>query len=53
MPPVDAGHEQNAHFVDEVRLKERAIDMAAAFEQQTANSKLLTEQVYCFDKINI
>jgi hypothetical protein len=50
--PVDAGHEQNADFVDEVRSQERPIDVAAAFEQQAANSEMLAKQVYCFGKIN-
>jgi len=39
--PVDARHEQYAHFVDETGLEECAVDMAAAFEQQAANSKML------------
>ena len=31
--PVDAGHEQKAQFVDETRLEECTVDVAAAFEQ--------------------
>ena len=44
MASVDTGHEQNAHLVDEVRLEECTVDVAAAFEQQSANSKLLASR---------
>jgi hypothetical protein len=32
--PVYAGHEQKAHFVDNVRLEKSAVDLSAAFEQR-------------------
>ena len=31
-----------AHFIDEVRLQECTVDVAAAFEHQTASSEMLT-----------
>jgi hypothetical protein len=51
--PVDAGHQQKAQFIDETRLEEGAIDMPAAFEQQPSNSKVFTEQIDGFNKINL
>lgn len=52
MTPVDAGDEQKAHLVDKASLKKGPVDMAAAFEQQLANSKVLAQQVHCFPKDN-
>jgi hypothetical protein len=52
MPPVDAGYEQNAYFVNKVSLEKGPVNVTSAFEQQPANSKVIAEQVHGFDKVN-
>jgi hypothetical protein len=39
VPTVDARQQQQAHFVDESRLEEAAVDLAATFEKQVLTAK--------------
>ncbi len=50
MPAVDGRGEQQTHFIDEAGLEERAVDVAAALEQQPADSELLPEEVLALDQ---
>lgn len=43
---VDAGHQQEADFIDEIGLEKSSVDMAAAFEQQRADAEVLAEASY-------
>ena len=43
MTPIYAGDYQNAYFVHKPGLEETTVDVAAAFEQQPADSKALSE----------
>ncbi len=33
MTPIDAGHKQQAHLVDQAGLQESPVDVTASFEQ--------------------
>jgi hypothetical protein len=43
---VDPWYKQEAYLVHQPRFKEGAVDVAAALEQQDANSEVFSKQVY-------
>ena len=53
MTSIDSRRDEDADFVDEPSLKESSIDVASAFEQQSAYVEVLGKQVNGPDKINL
>ena len=52
MAAVDTGDDQETDLVDEIGLKEGAIDMTATFQKQSADAEVLAELVHGVDEIN-
>ena len=46
MAPIDAWDNQEAYFIDKIGFEECPVDVAASFEQQCADSEVLSDLVY-------
>ena len=52
MASIDARDKQEAYLVNETGLEESPVDVAAPFEQQSADSKVVAELVYGIGEVN-